>query len=136
MFGNELLGLIFCKRVGAAKESFKYYRGLLLLMKSITIRDAQSRVRQFVEARGWLTPPYEIMVHLMEELGEIARCILTLHNYGGQHTAKNDPNVELDAELGDALYLLLKLANEYDIDLGTAFCKKMEHNGIRFPATS
>ena len=102
-------------------------------MKSPTIRDAQSKVRQFVEARGWLTPPYEIMVHLMEELGEIANCILTLHNYGGQHTFKNNPGINLDAELGDALYLLLKLANEYDIDLGTAFCKRLEQNAARFP---
>jgi len=42
----------------------------------------------------------------------------------------------MDEELADVFYLLLKLANESNINLGIAFGKKMEKNSKRFPPVS
>ncbi len=50
---------------------------------------------------------------------------------GGQHTSEKDIN--MDEELADLLYLLLKMSNECNVDLEKAFALKMEKNAKRFP---
>ena len=95
------------------------------------IKEAQDLVDKFVKERNWQTPPSDILVHMMEEMGEVARNVLKMKNYGGQHTADSDNN--MPEELADVFYLLLKLANESNVDLVDAFSKKMEKNSKRFP---
>ena len=68
---------------------------------------------------------------MLEEMGEVARNVLKMKNYGGQHTSNSDQN--MDEELADVLYLLLKLANESNVDINAAFQTKMEKNIKRFP---
>jgi len=100
-------------------------------MKETTIKEAQELVRRFVEERNWQTPPEDILIHMVEEQGEVARNILAMKNYGGQHVKKSDNN--MDEELADMLYLLLKLANETKVDLDDALLRKLEKNAKRFP---
>ena len=97
----------------------------------MSIQESQEVVRTFVNERNWKTPPSDILIHLMEEMGEVARNVLKLKNYGGQHTNSSPQN--MDEELADVLYLLLKLANESEVDLNAAFQIKMEKNSKRFP---
>ena len=54
-----------------------------------------------------------------------------MKDYGGQHTNNKENN--MDEELADLLYLLLKMSNESNVDLGKAFASKMEKNTRRFP---
>jgi len=103
-------------------------------MASRTLDDAQFFVREFVEQRNWQTSPSDILIHLVEELGEVARNVLILKNYGGQHVEGKKMN--MDEELADVLYLLLKLANECNVNLSAAFESKMAKNAQRFPARS
>ena len=102
-------------------------------MESRTIDNAQCFVRQFVEQRNWRTPPSDVLIHLVEEIGEVARNVLILKNYGGQHV-EGAKKMNIDEELADVLYLLLKLANECNVDLSSAFESKMVKNAQRFPA--
>ena len=103
----------------------------MITMVSKTILEAQTEVKEFVKERNWQTPASDILIHMTEELGEIARNILKMKNYGGQHTSDGGDNMK--EELADLFYLLLKLANETNIDLTKAFEEKMEKNAKRFP---
>ncbi len=55
----------------------------------------------------------QIVLHLLEELGEVGRLILRHEEYKKEEFKKG----ELGQELTDLLYLTLKLANKFDIDL-------------------
>ena len=100
-------------------------------METKTIKEAQEFVDKFVKERNWQTPLSDILIHMIEEFGEVARNVLKMKNYGGQHTS--DSEHDITAELADLFYLLLKLANETKIDLNKAFDEKMEKNAKRFP---
>lgn len=100
-------------------------------MEGKTIKELQEDVNTFVNERGWQTPMGDILIHVVEELGEVARNVLRMKNYGGQHTADKDNN--MGEELADVFYLLLKMANECNVDLEKAFTSKMEKNAKRFP---
>lgn len=100
-------------------------------MPDNTLQEAQNIVREFVKERNWETPAADILIHLVEETGEVARNILKMKDYGGQHT--NDSEINMDEELADMLYLLLKLANETNVNLQEAFSSKIEKTAKRFP---
>jgi len=100
-------------------------------MDQKNLRELQSYVKNFVDERNWQTPASDVLIHMVEELGEVARNVLKMKNYGGQHTADSDHNMH--EELADVFYLLLKLANESNVDLVQAFSQKMEKNAQRFP---
>ena len=100
-------------------------------MEEKTIKELQEYVNAFVNDREWQTPAGDILIHIVEELGEVARNVLHIKNYGGQHT--NDKENNMDEELADLLYLLLKMSNACDVNLGKAFTSKMEKNAKRFP---
>ena len=100
-------------------------------LQSKNLEELQLVIQQFVQERNWQRPPADVLIHLIEEMGEVARNILILNNYGGQHTS--DKKTNLDEELADVLYLLLKLANETNINLSLALQTKMQKNALRFP---
>ncbi len=52
-------------------------------MEDKTIRKMQDYVNNFVREREWQTPPSDILTHIVEELGEVARNVLHMKNYGG-----------------------------------------------------
>ena len=100
-------------------------------MENISLKEVQAAVHKFVQERNWETPPEDIVVHMLEEFGEVARNVLKLKNYGGKHTNKDPINME--EELADVLYCLVKLANATNVDISQAFVDKMEKNRQRFP---
>jgi|SRR3989344_6393308 len=100
-------------------------------MEEKTIKELQEYINTFVNDRKWQTPASDILIHIFEELGEVARNVLCIKNYGGEHT--NDKKNNMDEELADLLYLLLKMSNESNVNLGKAFASKMEKNTKRFP---
>ena len=100
-------------------------------MNQKNLRELQFYVKKFVDERNWQTPASDVLIHMVEELGEVARNVLKMKNYGGQHTS--DANHNMGEELADVFYLLLKLSNESNVDLVEAFSQKMEKNSKRFP---
>ena len=45
-------------------------------MEKVTIKEAQKIIENFVKERKWETSESDIVLHLIEELGEIARNVL------------------------------------------------------------
>lgn len=60
----------------------------------------------------------------MEEVGEIAR--IMARRYGDQSFKKSEEEIDLADELADALFVLICLANQTNVDLTQAFAKNIE----------
>ncbi len=74
----------------------------------------QNKVSEYDRRYGWDKDKVgHIVLHMSEELGEISRRILRLEGYKTEEFSKK----ELAEELTDILYLILKLANKFEINL-------------------
>jgi len=83
------------------------------------VSDYQAWLKSFDEARGWdRVTPSQTFVHLIEELGEVAR--LVLHKEGYKDPDLPNLQEQLAEELADAATFLFKLAYQYDVDLESA----------------
>ena len=78
------------------------------------LKDFQEQVTSYDKKYGWeRDDAAHIALHLTEELGEVARRILRHEGYKLEEFSQK----ELGQELTDLLYLTLKLANKFDIEL-------------------
>jgi NTP pyrophosphatase (non-canonical NTP hydrolase) len=78
----------------------------------------QQKAANFARTHGLLHDPATHALDLASEVGEVAKEILRVTEYGRQSFAPDGPRLE--AELGDALYSLLVLGEACDIELGGA----------------
>jgi NTP pyrophosphatase (non-canonical NTP hydrolase) len=79
-----------------------------------------------------LVEPSQVTVHLMEEVGEIAREVLYLEGYRDPDTRDNVVG-RLSEELGDAIVFLTKIAQHYGVDLDTVMRDVMTKAEGRWP---
>ena len=90
----------------------------------------QEALRRFDEERGWNRVRVEhTLLHLYEELGEVARELLRQVGY-------KEGSARLTDELADAGLLLYKLAEHLGVDLEEAMLSKLNENASRFPVAS
>ena len=84
----------------------------------MTISDFQQWTKGLDEATKWdrLTTP-QMLSHLMEEMGELARSVNRVQEYRGEVQKEHRENVK--CELVDSLWFLVKIANRFGIDLET-----------------
>lgn len=76
-------------------------------------KELQRQVSAYDDRMGWKDKSSHIVLHLQEELGEIAREIMRDEGY-----KKERMDLEgLGQEITDMLYLTLKLANQYKFDV-------------------
>lgn len=84
----------------------------------LTIAEAQAQVDASIQALGGYWPPLANLARLFEECGEVARAV-NLH-YGPKRRKPGETEADVTEELGDALYVLIALANTLDVDLDAA----------------
>jgi len=78
------------------------------------IREMQSQVKEYDNKFGWdKDTASHIVLHITEELGEVSRRIMRYEGYKIENFSKK----ELAEEITDMLYLTLKLANKFDINI-------------------
>lgn len=77
----------------------------------------QHHVATFARQHGLLHSPIVHALDLAAEVGEIAKGVLEATDYGKASFQTTD---DLRAEIGDALYSLLVLAESCDVDAGEA----------------
>lgn len=85
-------------------------------MSQDAITPAQDRVATFLDENDMRAPPAYRLLDLQAEVGELAADAAKTSGYGD---APDDLAVKED-ELGDALFSLLALAEELDVDAGAA----------------
>lgn len=92
---------------------------------ALTLQSAQEHVDLSIQALGGYWPPLANVARLFEECGEVAR--LVNQQYGPKVRKSTEyVQAELSEELGDALYVLITLANSLDIDLEQSLAGVME----------
>lgn len=96
----------------------------------MTITEAQDAVYKHIVKIGYdkiETTPSLAFIHLIEEVGEVARIVL--HKETNRSVMKNstEPGV-IEDEVADILWQTLKLASYLKIDLETAFINKYKKN--------
>jgi len=89
------------------------------------LREAQALVDSWIgrfEEGYW--PPLANLARLTEEVGELAR--LMNHHFGPKAKRPDEPEQDLALELADVLFVLLVIANQQGVDLGTALERTLE----------
>ena len=96
------------------------------------IREYQAWLQAYDEVRGWdrISPSHSFL-HLVEEIGEIARQIEYLEGYR-ETTDADDARDRLAEELADAMTFLYKLAYQCEVDLEDALQANMAKAEARF----
>jgi NTP pyrophosphatase (non-canonical NTP hydrolase) len=95
----------------------------------MTLTGAQRAVDASIKMLGGYWQPLANLARLFEECGELARVINQTH--GPKHVKRGERQVELDEELGDALYVLLVLANSLDVDASAALSRALDKSAGR-----
>jgi len=98
--------------------------------RPMELKEAQRRVDAWIsqfEEGYW--PPLVNLARLVEEVGELSRELN--HRYGSKVKRDDEPAGDLALEMADVLFVLLALANEQGIDLGSALEQVLEKYRIR-----
>lgn len=74
-------------------------------------------------------PPLVNLARLTEEVGELARELN--HRFGPKTKKADEPEGDIALELGDILFVLVVLANQMEIDLGTALERTLDKYRVR-----
>lgn len=93
-------------------------------------------VREFCEERDWTQfhTPKDLAIGLSTESNELLE-LFRFKDRADQHALLNDPEMRSDVEdeLADVLFFLLRFADLHDIDLEAALEAKLETNRQRYP---
>lgn len=88
--------------------------GAMATGQPLTLRAAQAEVDATICALGGYWPPLANLARLFEECGELARAVNQAH--GPKVVKSGETQAAAREELGDALYVLLVLANSLHVD--------------------
>ena len=93
-------------------------------------------VREFCEARGW--DPYHSLKNLaigaVTEAAELVEPYRFRNDEEAQaYVSTAEGRENLEDELADVLFFLLRIAQRYDVDLGEALRRKIQKNAIKYP---
>jgi len=94
-------------------------------METLTIRDVQRRVDEWIKTYGVrYFSELTNMAILTEEVGEVAR--IMARRYGEQSFKASDTKHDLADEMADVLWVLVCLANQTGVDLTEAFERNLK----------
>ncbi len=97
------------------------------------IREYQAWVQAWDEARGWdEVAVSHTLLHVLEELGEVARAVLRREGYKPEAEAITW-RAELTEELSDVFVMLFKLAYQCGVDVESALAAGMAKAEARYP---
>lgn len=94
----------------------------------------QQRVQDFCEARDWdqFHNVKELAIGLSTESNELLQ-LFRFKSEAQCDALMQTQRTEIEHEMADVLYYLLRIAQRYDIDLEAAFAAKMLHNEQKYP---
>jgi NTP pyrophosphatase (non-canonical NTP hydrolase) len=101
-----------------------------------TIAELEAQVRSFCEARDWdqFHGPKDLAIGLATEAGELLEVFRFLSDEQcARRLTEPETRQEIEHELADVLFFLLRFAQRFDIDLSDALAAKMRLNAERYP---
>ena len=81
------------------------------------MKELQKKIKKFCKEYNLKSPAEHRVLDTMSELGEVAKEILEMSDYGRKPIKYRE---ELKSELGDLLYSVITIANSFDVDLEEA----------------
>jgi len=81
------------------------------------MKEIQEKIKKFCKENNLESPAEHRVLDAVSELGEVAKEILKMSDYGRQPLKYRE---ELKLELGDLTYSIITIANSFDIDLKEA----------------
>ncbi len=100
----------------------------------MTLRELQKKVIEFRDRRGWKKyhSPKDLAISLVLEAAEV------LEHFQWKNQKDQDEYIakhkkDIADELGDVLHNILLIADEFDIDIESAFLKKMKKTEVKYP---
>lgn len=100
------------------------------------LQDAQREVDEWIgQFQEGYWHPLTLLARLSEEVGELAREVN--HRFGQKHKRQDEPEQDLEEEMGDIIFVLCCLANATGSDLERGFSRTMaklrRRDAYRFP---
>ncbi len=92
------------------------------------MKSLQEKVKDFYQKYGLESPVEHRVLDALSELGEVAKEVLKMSDYGRKPLEYRD---ELKHELGDLLYSVISIANTFEIDLEEALNLALDKYGKR-----
>ena len=81
------------------------------------MKELQEKIKRFCKEYNLESPAEHRVLDTMSELGEVAKEILKMSDYGRKPVKYRE---ELKSELGDLMYTVITIANSFDVDLEDA----------------
>ena len=103
---------------------------------SRSIEELTSLVRSFCEARDWdqYHGPKDLAIGVITEASELLEHFRFLSDEQALALLKNPSDKEeIEDELADVLFFLLRFSQRFDVDLGQALARKIEKSEKKYP---
>ena len=86
----------------------------------MNLSQLQQAIAKLEQDKGWINSPDQKMVFITEELGEVAKWIITARN----KQLTTEELAELNYEIADVLQHIISLANEFKLDIEEGLVEK------------
>ena len=99
------------------------------------IKEFQDKLKEFDIARGWEKDwnMKDLLLNLIEETGEVWSIVKWVDDKEKQKELVKKDKEEISDFIGDSLFILLKLANQTEVDSEKALKKTFEEYEKRMP---
>ncbi|MAG78871.1 hypothetical protein CMI40_00655 [Candidatus Pacearchaeota archaeon] len=98
------------------------------------IKDSQKKIKEFDKARGWddMWNFKDLLLNITEETGEAWNLVKWVDDEKQREIVKENKE-EVSDFIGDTMFLLLKLANQTDVDANQALEDTLKEYEKRMP---
>lgn len=103
--------------------------------KKITIEQLKNKVKEFCEKRDWnqFHNPKELAIGISTEANELLQIFRFKSDEDMKKIMSSDKRIEVEEELADVLYFVLRFSQMNNIDLSSAVSNKIEKNNNKYP---
>ncbi len=100
-----------------------------------TIEELKKIVRDFCEARDWdqFHNPKDLAIGISTEANELLQIFRFKSEADMEKLMKSEKRKEVEEELSDVFYFVLRFAQMNDIDLSESIKSKIEKNNEKYP---
>lgn len=101
-----------------------------------TLEELKNEVKNFCEKRDWdqFHNPKELAIGISTEANELLQIFRFKSEEDMKKMMESEKREEIEEELADVLYFVLRFAQMNNIDLSSAVLNKIEKNDKKYPA--
>jgi NTP pyrophosphatase (non-canonical NTP hydrolase) len=104
--------------------------------KGISIDDLKKRVQMFCEDRDWdqFHGAKDLAIGVITEAAELLEHFRFLSDDQARRLLSNPlKRKEVEEELADILFFVLRFAQRFNVDLGESLYRKLKKNAVKYP---